>query len=242
MNIDLSIPHQVIEGDCLEVLKSLPTGCVDAVVTDPPYGVGLGNTKGTPTNETGGHGLVRDAYESFDDSYENFVGLIVPRLLASIAIAKRAGVFTGPHIHEQKKPDAIGGIFCPASSGRHSWGFKNFLPVLLYGTAPELHRGSTIPTAIQSSEIAEDNGHPCPKPIGWMKWLVQLCSRPGDMILDPFCGSGTTGVACVQTGRRFIGIEIEPKYVKIARRRIADAAPLFVRAKEPEPSFGFDKP
>ena len=58
-----------------------------------------------------------------------------------------------------------------------------------------------------------------------MRWLVQRVSSPGDTILDPFCGSGTTGVACVQTGRNFIGCEIDAGYCAIARRRISEAVP-----------------
>jgi len=74
----------------------------------------------------------------------------------------------------------------------------------------------------------EYEGHPTQKPIGLMKWLLEKCS--GHIILDPFMGSGTTGVACVRTGRRFIGIEIDPTYFAIAQRRIAEAQaqpPLF---------------
>ena len=55
-------------------------------------------------------------------------------------------------------------------------------------------------------------------------WLIERATNPGDTVLDPFCGSGTTGVACVQTGRNFIGIELDPGYCDIARRRIAEAA------------------
>jgi DNA modification methylase len=137
-----------------------------------------------------------------------------------LQIANRAAVFTGPHIHEQKKPSAIGGIYCSAACGRHSWGFKNFLPVLFYGTAPELQNGAMFPTAIASNATSTPNGHPCPKPDTWMQWLCNLSSRSGDTILDPFMGSGTTGVACIRTGRRFIGIEKEPKYFAIAVKRI----------------------
>ena len=60
-----------------------------------------------------------------------------------------------------------------------------------------------------------------------MRWCMDIAKIPsGATVLDPFCGSGTTGVACVQTGRNFIGIEIDPGYCEIARRRIADAVPL----------------
>jgi len=210
-------PCRLIQGDCLDVLPML--GKVDAVVTDPPYGVNLGKTDGTG----GKHGLTRGAYLGTEDTYPEFVSMVVPRISTAIRIAKRAAVFTGPHIHEQDKPDAIGGVYCSAACGRHSWGFKNFLPVLLYGVAPDLQFGAKYPTAIASNATAKENCHPCPKPLEWMEWLVLLASRDAEVILDPFMGSGTTGVACIRTDRQFIGIEKEPKYFDIACKRITDA-------------------
>jgi len=201
-------------GDCLDILPHLET--VDLVLTDPPYGVSLGDTKGSG----GKHGMKINGYESFEDSYENFVHKIVPRLNMALGKCKRAIVWTGPNIHEQKKPSAIGGVFCPAGQGRHCWGFKTFLPILLYGNAPELNLGSPHPTTIQSSQRPKKNGHPVPKPIGWMKWNVNLGSRLGERILDPFMGSGTTLVAAKELGRKAIGIEIEEKYCKIAVERL----------------------
>jgi DNA modification methylase len=62
--------------------------------------------------------------------------------------------------------------------------------------------------------------HPHPKPLGLIKKLVTHWAKAGDLVLDPFMGSGTTGVACLHTDRRFIGIEIKPEYLEIARRRI----------------------
>lgn len=135
----------------------------------------------------------------------------------------RVAVFTGPHIWEQPKADAIGGVYMPSAAGRNAWGFKNFLPVLLYGKAPDLHLGVKEPTVIRSVEAAEPNGHPCPKPVSWMRWLVRLCTRPGELVLDPFGGSGTTAVACVLEGRRCLLIEKEPAYAAIARKRVAEA-------------------
>jgi site-specific DNA-methyltransferase (adenine-specific) len=207
--------------DCREVLPTL--GKVDCVITDPPYGVGLGTTAGTGADTSGKwHGLARVAYESFEDTYENFVSEIVPRLNACLDATDRALVFTGPHIHEQRKPDAIGGVYCPAAAGRHKWGFKSFLPALLYGAAPDVHLGSKA-TVIRSSELADNNAHPCPKPTGWMVWAVDLASKRGETVLDPFMGSGTTGVACMNLGRAFVGIEIDPAYFEIACRRIEDS-------------------
>jgi len=65
--------------------------------------------------------------------------------------------------------------------------------------------------------------HPTQKPVALAAHFIRLHTRPGDLVLDPFMGSGTTGVACVQTGRRFIGCEIDEGYYRIAERRIAEA-------------------
>ena len=204
-------------GDCLEILPTLPN--VDAVITDPPYGINLGSTKGVGC----AHGLKLKAYESYNDTYENYIGQVVPALRIAISIAQRSAIFIGPHIHEMPKFDALGGVYCSAASGRHQWGFKNFLPVLFYGTYPDLHLGAQYPTVIASNETAEKNGHPVPKPIGWMRWLISLCTRRGETVIDAFMGSGTTGVAASELGRSFIGIEREPKYFDIACRRIEEA-------------------
>ena len=82
------------------------------------------------------------------------------------------------------------------------------------------------------------NIHPTVKPVELMRWLVRLVTPPGGTVLDPFIGSGTTGMACRYELREFIGIEREAEYVAIAERRIAAVAPLFatdVDASEPEP-------
>jgi DNA modification methylase len=73
-----------------------------------------------------------------------------------------------------------------------------------------------------AAKYTQDNftGHPSQKPIKLIRGLVEQYSKKGHTILDPFMGSGTTGVACKELGRNFIGIEIEPKYFEIAKRRI----------------------
>jgi len=66
--------------------------------------------------------------------------------------------------------------------------------------------------------------HPTVKPLALMRYLVNLVTRPEHVVLDPFMGSGTTGVACMALGRRFIGVELDEGYLEIAKRRIAHAA------------------
>ena len=87
----------------------------------------------------------------------------------------------------------------------------------------------TYPTDIQDvkkpkkTEFGEYNTHPTIKPVKLMEWLVKLMSNEGDLVLDPFSGSGTTAVACKNQGRNFIGCEMNPEYIEIAKRRLQDA-------------------
>lgn len=203
----------ILHGDCIDALPFLDK--VDFVCTDPPYGIGLGVENNQAKDSS--H-LAKRGYASYDDTYENFTGLIVPRLTAAIEKAGRAAIFTGPHIHEQPKPCVIGGIWHPSAVGRTPWGSKNFLPVLFYGSPkkPGLHR----PTVIRSTAVTEVNGHPCPKPIEWVRWLLLLGTESGDMVLDPFMGSGTTLRAAKDLGLSAIGIEIEERYCEVAARRL----------------------
>jgi DNA modification methylase len=204
----------IYHGDCREVL---PHVAADALICDPPYGVGLGVDKDM---RAAGHGLAKQAYATYDDTYENLIEIIVPALAAALKSVKRGAVFSGPHLQEMPKADAVGGIYCPAASGRHKWGFKTFLPVLFYGTDPRLHFGAR-PIVIQSTATAEKNGHPCPKPIEWMRWLIERSTLDSETILDPLMGSGTTLRAAKDLGRRAIGIEIEERYCEIAARRLS---------------------
>jgi len=210
----------IYHGDCREVVPTL--GRFDLLLTDPPYGVNLGIENNQCRDSS--H-LCKQGYASYSDTYENFVGEIVPMLNICIDSSKCAAVFTGPNIHEQRKPNSIGGIWCPSAVGRTAWGSKNFLPVLLYGVPP--NAGQHRPTVISSTETADKNGHPCPKPIGWITWLVGLGSSLDGVILDPFAGSGTTGRAAKDLGRKAVLIEREEKYCEIAARRMGQEVLCF---------------
>ena len=194
---------------------------VDVVVTDPPYGVALAgkSNKWRPSKHGG--------YESFDDSEESILGEVIPAFVAAVTAVGRAVVTPGARMcHSYPKPDAIGGIYnrCGAGSGR--WGFECVAPVYYYGKDPYLAAGlGRRPNGWEQpvNDYAEKSDHPCPKPIGMMRWLVERASLFGETVLDPFMGSGTTGVACSELGRNFIGIERERKYFDIACERIERA-------------------
>ena len=205
----------IYHADCreLDVLGNV-------LVTDPPYGVNIGKPGVGMNARKGNHGLHTDAYGSYEDTYENYLEVVVPTIRRYVEACERAAVFTGPHIWELPKATAIGGIYSPAGSGRHPWGFKTFLPVLLYGQSPNLQGGASHPNTLYSTVHAEDNGHPCPKPIEWMRWVVALSTLPSDVAVDPFMGSGTTLRAAKDLGRRAIGIEIDERYCEIAATRM----------------------
>jgi DNA modification methylase len=212
----------------------LPEIQADVLVTDPPYGVGLGVGKDMRAT---GHGLAKLGYDEFVESYESFLALVPGVIRQALDGVKRGAVFSGPHLQDLPKADAIGGVYCPAGSGRHSWGFKTFLPVLFYGHAPLLHLGAR-PNVIQSSEQAPKNGHPCPKPQAWMRWLVGLTSLDGETIIDPFLGSGTTLAAAMSLGRRAVGIDISERYCEIAAKRLEDPPMLAAVKAEQGAMFG----
>jgi site-specific DNA-methyltransferase (adenine-specific) len=95
--------------------------------------------------------------------------------------------------------------------------------VFYYGKDPFLQdrRGSRPNGFWDTPTVGEVEGHPCPKPLKWMRWAVERASRPGETILDPFMGSGTTLVAARERGRRVVGVELEERYCEIAVRRLA---------------------
>jgi site-specific DNA-methyltransferase (adenine-specific)/modification methylase len=189
-------------GDCRDILPTLPK--VDAVVTDPPYGIGFA-AQPTKWQRRAGQ-----APEVWDDETVDAVVCFLPSLAPSIiwggnyyALPQSRGWLSW------LKPDA------PPSMGHFELAWTSF------------DRNARQLSVSISETNPERVGHPTQKPLRLMKWCIDLleraCTENPQTILDPFMGSGTTGVAAVQMGRSFIGIEREPKYFDIACKRIEDA-------------------
>jgi DNA modification methylase len=191
-------------GDCLEVMAELEANSVDAVITDPPYGIG-DIWKGGSSHGWGVASLatpkrnewdVKPAKEYFDEI---------------LRIANKVIIWGGNYFE------------LPTSRGWLVWSKpeRNF-------TLSEAELAWTnIPMPIRVIDYhRSDSGreHPTQKPVGVMRFSIEKAKLPeGATILDPFMGSGTTGVAAVQLGRRFIGIEIDETYYEIAKKRIQQA-------------------
>ena len=96
------------------------------------------------------------------------------------------------------------------------------------------HRGRRMkkPSRIDGKPPSKtQNHHPTVKPVTLMSYLITLGSRPGDIVLDPYCGSGTTGIAAKILNRTFIGMELDKEYARIAKRRIGKPTKLFVKKR-----------
>lgn len=179
--------------DCLETMKRMEDKSIDLIVTDPPYDVDYANWD-KPVN-----GWLDEARRIAE------VVLFTPGI---------ANVWQYP------QTSWIIGWAKPGSTRRNgTGGFNHWEPVLMYGNRKVMVDYIYLPDCVNHSE--SNVGHPCPKPLNLYKWLVDKIGN-GGVVYDPFLGSGTTAIACEKLGRKWIGSEINPDYVKIAERRLRD--------------------
>ena len=229
---------RLILGDCREVLPTL--GKVDAVVTDPPYSKTTHDGARGRGATTGGRHILVDFAPITDDEFVLFMRDLTE-------IAGRWVVLTCDPRHAVAAgraglPVIRMGVWTKAdpapqfSGDRPAVGWEMVL--MMHREGRKRWNGGGKPAVWRTNIVKNDGGHPSQKPLDLISDFVRLFSDHAETILDPFMGSGTTGVACVKLGRKFIGIEIEPKYFDIARRRIEDAVSrpdLFLSVCDPEP-------
>ena len=225
---------KILHGDCLELMKQIPDGSVDLVLTDPPYGIDFCSSW-TSRKE-----------KLQNDKLENWQTMLPIMLQEFRRIIADTGccccccgggktpvtaIFTIEAIKHfnliqtlvWKKFIGLGWKYRPSyeniiilSKDKNDYNFYDISK-----------KCSNVIEGI-NQDIPQYNGHkpgqsddhPTQKPIALMKKLIEIHSKPNDLILDPFCGSGTTCVAAKALGRRFIGIDTEQKYVDIANRRL----------------------
>ena len=206
----------IIHGDCRDILPQLPQ--VDLVLTDPPYGIN-GHMSGMKRL----HGMTKYYTSAFEDTDTYLRDVVVP-VIHMLIEAVPAVVLTpgNQHFNLYPQPHSFGVFYQPCAVAVQTFGNLDAQPIFYYGKNP-LGRNMGIPCSYVLTEIPGPSEHPCPKPLGIWTKLIGNVTLPGMTVLDPFMGSGTTGVACVKTGRNFIGIEIDPDYYAIAEKRIAEA-------------------
>ena len=195
-------------GDCREVLPTLPK--VDAVITDPPYGIGEAAGK----NKS--RGKLAVAKDFGNDAWDDEP--ISDDLIRMVREAGKWSVIFGGNYYAL--PPAKCWLVWDKENGESDFADCE----LAWTNLPKAVRRIRYMWNGMLRANGEARGdHPTQKPIGVMAWAINHVPDPCRTILDPFMGSGTTGVACMNLGRSFIGIEREPKYFDIACRRIEDA-------------------
>ena len=202
--------YELFCGDCLKVLPTLDAGSMDAVITDPPYGIDLRYA----------------SYSDTETAWYSLINSVMPELrrVAKVVVMPSCAIKRLPWWYANHAPDWVIAWYKGSPGHVSMIGFNDWEPHLIWGKPQH-----PMHDFFQTRCGFDDNGHPCPKPIEWARWLVTRIVPCGGTVLDPFMGSGTTGVACLMEGRNFVGVELDPDYFAIAQRRIANAQPpLFV--------------
>ena len=180
-------------GDCRDVLPTLSG--IDAVITDPPYGIGIA---ANPVRQ-------KHAKKDWDDSAATREHMDAMRAAAPVQIIWGGNYFDLPAsqgflVWDKVQPEGLTLSMC-----EYAW------------------TNLQQPAKLFRRHVASyGKEHPTQKPVELMRWCIERAGMP-DVVLDPFMGSGTTGVAAVELGKRFVGVELDPDYFALACRRIEDA-------------------
>jgi DNA modification methylase len=207
---------RLILGDCRKLLDQFDPASIDAVLTDPPYGIAYANKR---------HDIRPRVYAPVMSGDQD---ASVGQSVVDAAFSRGWPVCVFAHHRKPwsgewrqwlvwDKGGAVGGGGDRATCWKFTW---ELIQVGGFG----LLNGPRDPSVLRyPATPGQMRDHPTQKPVALMRYLIKKLTKPGDTIFDPFMGSGTTGVACVETGRHYIGCEIAPQYYEVAKRRI-DAA------------------
>lgn len=212
--MDYALHH----GDCLDVLRTLPAASVDACVTDPPYGIDLRPQRGITRSIAG------DGRGEAEGLWREFVPLVEKACKQDTAHIFFAG-WSEPWVKTVLEESfTVKGLIVWV---KNIWGIGYYLRPQ-HEFAWYCHKGTPrrpIEPLSNVWEYPRESApiHSCQKPLKLMKRAVSFCAPDGSVILDPFMGSGSTGVAAAELGFDFIGIERDADYLKIAEERIAAA-------------------
>lgn len=246
------ITIQLHRGDCLEKMKQIPAGSVDLILTDPPYGTTQNKWDSVIPLESMWKELLRlgksNAIYAFTASqpFSSMMVLSQPKLFKHewVWIKNRGSNFANTVREPMKEHESVL-IFSRgkwtynkqmqerAESSKHMGGQKqrrNVVDSDNYKIKAQSEYTLTtlrVPSSWQKFNT-QVGLHPTQKPVALLEYLIKTYSNEGDTVLDFTMGSGSTGVAAVRTNRNFIGIELDPRYYKVAKKRIYETqSPLF---------------
>jgi DNA modification methylase len=266
--------HELFNADCSDALKNFPENSFDAIVTDPPYGLG--------SKDPSAEDIEAYLNEGVSPTQKDFMGMgwqiptvgIWKECFRVLKPGRHLCFFAATRTWDIMLAGALkagfisdGSLSQPFGSDILAWVYSSGFPKSLnieaqvkklggdsdkwkgYGTAlkpsfepivclrkpgpsvegltpleaPFFYGAKASKSEKSDGLEANGNSHPTVKPIHLMEWLVEATTRPQESILDPFCGSGSTGVASILRGRRFVGVERDPKFYKIANTRLTVA-------------------
>lgn len=215
-------------GDCLELLKDIPDNSVDLVVTDCPYHI----VPGGCTNKGEGNGIFQKENASngklfahneidFSEWLPDVYRVLKPRTHCYIMCNGRN------LMRLQSEAEKVGFEYQNlliwekgnVTPNRYYMGACEFILMLKKGKARTI-RNASCPNILKVKNNVGKKHHPTEKPVELMQIFIVNSSDEGDIVIDPFMGSGSTGVACINTNRNFIGIELDEQYFNIASDRI----------------------
>ena len=204
----------IIKGDCLEVMKGYGDKIFDLILTDPPY-----NAKNIgPNARVYSEGIMQlppEEYKKFCTDWITEALRISHRVVFTPGIA---------NVCYYPQPDWIACWHKPGGRIFYRFGgFNAWEPIFLYGKIPKGKRLPQDYLLVNTMNFTKgpEKDHPCPKPLELMRILVDTFSLEGERVLDPFTGSGTTLVAAKSLNRQYAGIEMNEKYIEIARKRLS---------------------
>lgn len=234
--------YSLMLGDCLERMKEIEDGSVDAVITSPPYNLGISSGGGFPTKATGkwGGGDLANGYASYNDALprEEYIAWQKEVLLSCWSkLSDKGAIFYNhkPRVQNgllqtplELNPNLpLRQIIIWKRAGGFNFSPTFYLPthewILILAKPGFRLRDKKASGAKDVWEFPQErnNPHPAPFPLQLPQTILETTNC--QTILDPFMGSGTTGVACANTGRKFIGIEMDTGYYEIAEKRISEA-------------------
>ncbi|WP_300545712.1 site-specific DNA-methyltransferase [Maricaulis sp.] len=253
---------QILEGECVEVMKSLPDGSVDLVFADPPYNLQLGGDLHRPDNskvsavdndwdQIGGF----DEYDLFTWSWMEEARRVLKPNGAIWVIGSYHNIFRVGGILQDagfwvlndiiwRKSNPMPNFKGTRFTNAHEtliWAAKSKdgRPTFNYAAMKALNDGVqmrsdwTLPICSGGERLKGKDGkkaHPTQKPEALLHRVLLSTTNPGDIVLDPFFGTGTTGAAAKRLGRHFIGIERDPDYLDVARARLDAITPASTEA------------
>jgi len=210
---------KIICGDCLEVMKGIPDKAIDLVLTDPPYGIKESNEK----NRTRARLAKTTDFGHYDWDKQK----VKKEYFEEIRRVSKNQVIFGGNYYASILGDSSCWLVWDKDNGKNDFADCE-LAWTSFKTAVRKFKWRWKGMLQEDMKNKEKRVHPTQKPLPLFKWILEKYSQPNDVILDPFLGSGTTAVACLELNRHFIGIELSSEYCEIAKKRIREIQPQLV--------------